>query len=984
MKKIHLIVLLLSFNPIFSQVGIGTTTPNAQLDIRSSNASTPANNDGVLIPKIDEFPSTNPTVAQDGMMIFATGNGSVTKGFYYWNNTTTSWTPIISGNTPDHDWYEQNTTSAPNDINDNIFHLGNVGIGQNLANSPLDVFSSNITTPTARFSQSSVLGTGIRTGIENSLTTNTDYIHYGILNSITHATTSFPIYGFYNRINGNGPKYGFYNNFETLNGGNQIGYMNFGNNSNTSSTHFTYGYQNNLIDNSQGNLIGLLNTLSKNSTNGQIIGVNNYFGGDRPQTGVYNFFNVNSGSTNIGFRSNFIGNGNAPIYGVYNTINNTGSGPKYINFGEVFNTATADIYGDYLNIISNASGLRYGSYKLITGNNGGNIYGNYNRLVNDGAGSKIGTYNQITGNGYSLFTGTYNAINAGTQSINVNGTRNIISGYGDNIGVENSLANNSTNAHSQVAVLNTIYGTNNGINISVWNQLNSTGNGSHTGVSNNISGSGTGIKQGVRNNFSSTAAGEKYGLFNNFTSTTNTQNTGIRNEFISNNNSVQYGVYNQFNSSLGSVFGEYNLFDGPGNSDRFGNQQYFYGSGNGNWYGFATNFDYITTSATTGNKYGFYASIPPAVGGASHYGVYSYAGNLTNGYAGYFSGRVSIGNTTNNTDHYILPLTRGTAGQVMQTDGAGNVNWVNPSNLDDGDWSINGTSVYKSTGNVSIGTNINPYPLYIYDNNGNAIYASNIIRNFSGASETRTLNLYTQNNSTSSFSSYGIYNSINKPTTTLNSGDVFASVNLGTNNYNGTSLSRSYGSYNSSYKYNGTNGISYGSYNYAYNQSGSGSYGIYSSFGGGTISYAGYFAGNVYTTGTYLPSASILKYNVKDANSTLSKLVLLKVKEYQYKTDELPFMNLPKGNQTGFIAEEIETVFPELVTKAIQPEADEELVKKELEVPHEKIEFKAVNYTGLVPHLVKAIQEQQTEIEKLKQENKELKEKIDYILTKIE
>jgi len=56
----------------YSQVGINTTTPNAQLDIRSSNQVTPSNNDGILIPKIDAFPATNPTTAQNSMMVYLT------------------------------------------------------------------------------------------------------------------------------------------------------------------------------------------------------------------------------------------------------------------------------------------------------------------------------------------------------------------------------------------------------------------------------------------------------------------------------------------------------------------------------------------------------------------------------------------------------------------------------------------------------------------------------------------------------------------------------------------------------------------------------------------------------------------------------------------------------------------------------------------------------------------------------------------------
>lgn len=76
---------------VLAQVGINTTTPNAQLDVQSSNVANPANTDGILIPKVDEYPSTNPTAAQDGMLVYATGNGSVAKGFYYWDNNTASW-----------------------------------------------------------------------------------------------------------------------------------------------------------------------------------------------------------------------------------------------------------------------------------------------------------------------------------------------------------------------------------------------------------------------------------------------------------------------------------------------------------------------------------------------------------------------------------------------------------------------------------------------------------------------------------------------------------------------------------------------------------------------------------------------------------------------------------------------------------------------------------------------------------------------------
>ncbi|MFN3755405.1 MAG: hypothetical protein ACK4RM_00475, partial [Flavobacterium sp.] len=79
----------------YSQVGINTTNPNAQLDIRSSSQAAPDNTDGILIPKIDTFPASNPGADQNGMMVFLTTTvGSNIPGFYYWEAASTTWIPL--------------------------------------------------------------------------------------------------------------------------------------------------------------------------------------------------------------------------------------------------------------------------------------------------------------------------------------------------------------------------------------------------------------------------------------------------------------------------------------------------------------------------------------------------------------------------------------------------------------------------------------------------------------------------------------------------------------------------------------------------------------------------------------------------------------------------------------------------------------------------------------------------------------------------
>ncbi|MDY0089325.1 MAG: tail fiber domain-containing protein [Flavobacteriaceae bacterium] len=95
MKKIALITMFFGMSVVSAQVGINTTSPDAQFDVKSSNQATPANTDGILIPRIDRFPAVNPTAAQQGMLVYLTtawlGNQ---PGFYWWDNTITTWKPI--------------------------------------------------------------------------------------------------------------------------------------------------------------------------------------------------------------------------------------------------------------------------------------------------------------------------------------------------------------------------------------------------------------------------------------------------------------------------------------------------------------------------------------------------------------------------------------------------------------------------------------------------------------------------------------------------------------------------------------------------------------------------------------------------------------------------------------------------------------------------------------------------------------------------
>ena len=93
--KLSIFILFTFF--LNAQVGIGTTDPQAALDILSTT-------DGLLIPRVDLTSSILPaplTLPSDSELVYneATvgGTDGVTPGFYYWNTATSTWIRLASG-----------------------------------------------------------------------------------------------------------------------------------------------------------------------------------------------------------------------------------------------------------------------------------------------------------------------------------------------------------------------------------------------------------------------------------------------------------------------------------------------------------------------------------------------------------------------------------------------------------------------------------------------------------------------------------------------------------------------------------------------------------------------------------------------------------------------------------------------------------------------------------------------------------------------
>ena len=138
-------------------------------------------------------------------------------------------------------------------------------------------------------------------------------------------------------------------------------------------------------------------------------------------------------------------------------------------------------------------------------------------------------------------------------------------------------------------------------------------------------------------------------------------------------------------------------------------------------------------------------------------------------------------------------------------------------------------------------------------------------------------------------------------------------------------------------------------------------YGVYGSAEGAGTNYAGYFQGNVAYTGT-LTHISDAKYkkNIQDMGSTLGKVQKIKSRTFEYRDDEIK--NFPRGKQYGFVAQELEEVFPELVTTEYMPPLNAGESEEE-DMNASPTPYKSVNYIDMIPILVEAIQEQQAQIE---------------------
>jgi len=108
-------------------------------------------------------------------------------------------------------------------------------------------------------------------------------------------------------------------------------------------------------------------------------------------------------------------------------------------------------------------------------------------------------------------------------------------------------------------------------------------------------------------------------------------------------------------------------------------------------------------------------------------------------------------------------------------------------------------------------------------------------------------------------------------------------------------------------------------------------------------------SGNLTIAGSYSPSDINLKTNIEELPDVLNVLDDIKPIKYKYKRD------IEEGIDTvkmGLIAQEVEKHFPELILENSIHDTEEQ-------------KFKSLNYNGMIPILLKAVQELSSKVNEL-------------------
>lgn len=140
-KALYLAIMLISAWATAQTTGVGTVTPSpsAQLEVSATNK-------GLLMPRVALTSSTDATTITTGnvesLMVYNTATvADITPGYYYWDGA--KWTRVAdTGSIPMEPWYGVDDDGPATDNTEDMYVMGNVGIGTNTPAYDIDVYNN--------------------------------------------------------------------------------------------------------------------------------------------------------------------------------------------------------------------------------------------------------------------------------------------------------------------------------------------------------------------------------------------------------------------------------------------------------------------------------------------------------------------------------------------------------------------------------------------------------------------------------------------------------------------------------------------------------------------------------------------------------------------------------------------------------------------------------------------------------------------------
>lgn len=538
--------------------------------------------------------------------------------------------------------------------------------------------------------------------------------------------------------------------------------------------------------------------------------------------------------------------------------------------------------------------------------------------------NNTGDYNMFYGYqaGMANTTGDGNVFLGCAGVVNTTGRQNLFlgnySGFNNTTGSYNQFIGFEAGQYNTTGTENTFNGYQSG-------QSNTTGfqnyfsgmysgNSNTTGNQNHIDGYKAGgfNTTGSQNYFS--------GYFSGFHNSTGMANFFQGYQAGYSNTTANFNHFSGFNSGYSNSTGLGNLFEGfySGYSNTTGSQNYFSGQQAG----------YANTSASQNHFVGFQAGFNNTVGSSNHFegfgaGTYNTIGSY-NQFIGYKAGYSNISGSQNYFNGYEAGYSN-TLGGLNFFDGnsagyshtTGNYNYFSGNEA--------GYSLVSGSLNTFVGDRAGYYAT-TGDNN--------VFIGFdAGAYEQGSNKLYISNTSTTDPLIYGEFDNhvarINgraEITTLSNTDPVLKLTNAGPGTIQFINPSQGTGQWSISAINDGTF---------------AGTKMFFNGANSSVLMLVG--TGNATLAGTLTQSSDVrLKKNISTLNGTLDKVKKLRGVTYNWidKTKD-------DAEQIGFVAQEVEAIFPQLV------KTDDKGMK-------------SVAYANMVPVLVEAIKEQQNQIDELK------------------